>query len=81
MTDRELFVVMRSPVIGINGDMLRNAIGRVFRNRRDMIPEDARAVVEAMDPEVLASIVDIAAIAAQCCIRRKHNLPEPLGAE
>ena len=79
MTAHDVERVMRSPVIGISGDMLREAIDRTFRNQRNIIPEPARKAIEEMDPEVLATIVDIAALSAQCRIRRKHNLPEPLG--
>lgn len=81
MTDRELHVVMKSPINGIRGDDLRDEMIRTFRDRQHLIPDDVKDTLTGMNPAVLQTIIDLAAISAQCRIRRTRGLPEPLGKE
>lgn len=81
MTPEELHKIMKSRVAGVMGDDLRDEIQYVFRERTGLIPKPERKAIEELAtqyPDVMATIVDIAAIAAQCRLRRAHGLPEPL---
>lgn len=80
MTPEMLNRIMRSRVAGVTGDDLRREISYIFTERRNLIPEPERGKIEDMllsDRPLLSTILDIAAIAAQCRLRRQHGLPEP----
>lgn len=77
MTAEELHRVMRMRVAGVTGDDLRDELITTFKLRLDLIPTESRQSVEALPAHALESIIDIAAIACQCRLRRAHRLPEP----
>lgn len=82
MTPQELHRVMKSRCAGVMGDDLREEIARTFRDRTDLLPEPGKTKLIRLaneDPETFWTLVDIAALSAQCRLRRAHGLPEPLG--
>lgn len=78
MRPDELRRVMEMPVNGVTGKNLRDEILYLFKQRRDLIPKPVRDQIEELDEDLLLTIIDVAAFAAQCRIRRTRMLPEPL---
>jgi len=69
--------ISQEKVCGVNAYNLRDGIKKAFANQ-EYIPDHYKNVFTDQDSDMFLTILDVAAFAAQCSIRRANGLEVPV---